>query len=342
MKDGHQKKKPDPIDSVRMLMASERDCDDRYIRQLTATSDSFSISLYMNCQIEYLKKISAENPIIHVDTTYNLSNIFAMVTTLRATHFIEDPIIIGPILLTTRQRQYDFQVLWRNVIMEAPQLAQAKLTFVTDGDQALTNSIREMFPLAHLFRCSLHLRENVKKKASDCNVPPQLIKQISQDVNDMFSFHGFNFYESCRSVFEMWRNSAKIIHASAEMEKFITSYFERKPMHIIYENLHETIKEAGHAEMSLTNNCAESMNAMLKSWCGEKNAIDELCLKLKKGTLMLYEEIERGYIQLSQRYVLKGHYQPLSATEAMSQDIRQFDGPPMTTKERLVSQVSYV
>lgn len=282
------------------------------------------ICLYMNSQMKYLKKIAAGNPLIHVDTTYSLSNMFAMVTTIRATEFVGDPIIIGPILLTTRQRQHDFRVLWHEIAHQVPEVMQANLTFVTDGDQALTKSISEAFPLAHLFRCTLHIRDNVKNKASDCNIAPQLIKQISRDTNNMFSFSGYNFHESCNSVFDSWRNSAQAINCSAQVEKFITSYFQKAVMRVIYENINERVKGAGHEDMSMTNNCAESMNAMLKAWCGTNNTIDELCLKLKKGTSMLYEEMDKGHLQLSQRFILKSKPDTTPAIDAMSKDTTQF------------------
>ena len=88
-KDKHAKSAPDPIDSVRIMMVAERGSDAKFIRRFTITEDSYSIELYTNEQMQFL----VDNPdvTIHVDTTFNLSetptNIFSMVTTLRANQF---------------------------------------------------------------------------------------------------------------------------------------------------------------------------------------------------------------------------------------------------------------
>ena len=49
---------------------------------------------------------------IHVDVTYNLTNMYVLFTTLRALDFEGELLLIGPILLTKRLRNTDLSVLW--------------------------------------------------------------------------------------------------------------------------------------------------------------------------------------------------------------------------------------
>ena len=184
-KDKHAKSAPDPIDSVSIMMVAERGSDAKFIRRFSITDNS--IALYTNEQIQFL----VDNPdvTIHVDTTFNLSEtptiIFSVVTTLRANQFQRDPLLLGPILLTTRQRKKDYVTLWHLICGHDVKISRLKI-FVTDGELALTNSIEECFPEAWLVRCMLHLTDNCRAKARE-SFPEAIVKQIMTYTNQLMA-----------------------------------------------------------------------------------------------------------------------------------------------------------
>ena len=208
-KDKHAKSAPDPIDSVSIMMVAERGSDAKFIRRFTITDDSYSIALYTNEQIQFL----VDNPdvTIHVDTTFNLSEtptyIFSVVTTLRANQFQGDPLLLGPILLTTRQRKKDYVTLWHSICGHDVKISRLKI-FVTDGELALTNSIEEFFPEARLVRCMLHLPVNCLAKARE-SFPEAIVKQIMTYTNQLMASEPATFQNQVDAVMKKIAELAK-------------------------------------------------------------------------------------------------------------------------------------
>ena len=112
----------------------------------TLTDDSYSLALFTDDQLQYV----ADHPdaAVHVDTTFNISkkptNMYALITTIRAWEFKGDPLLLGPILLTTRRRERDYAVLWQEIIGREPSLCKLN-TFVTNGEEAMIKINPGMF-----------------------------------------------------------------------------------------------------------------------------------------------------------------------------------------------------
>ena len=294
--------RPDPIDNVRVLMTSEKGTTERFIRRFTITDDCFSLCLFTNEQLQLLMKNSSAG--IHVDTTFNIANMFALVTTLRAVEYEGDRIVCGPILLTTRQRQRDYCILWQELTAEIPSLAEESLYFVTDGEQALAGSILQQFPNSTLFRCMLHLRDNIKKKAKDFSLSPQLCKMVLQDTSEILNCESSEFSSHVDDELEKWLKESERVQCGTEMEKFI-SYYRRQVLKVLKENLAEHIESAGVGVGRLTNNSSESMNSIIKGWCGTAKTVDEVVKQLKTGILGQQEELVKGKLSLSRKFVKK-------------------------------------
>lgn len=64
---------------------------------------------------------------------------------MRAVDFEGSLQVLGPILLTRRQRARDFSVLWQKMCADRRALRDANLTFVTNGDDGLIQSISDCF-----------------------------------------------------------------------------------------------------------------------------------------------------------------------------------------------------
>ena len=180
------------------LMTGEASSSNKYLRRIITDSDNFCVVLFTDDMIDFILKrcISQQgnSPVspIHVDTTYRLTNMWALVCTMRATDFVGEPLVVGPILLTKRQRSRDFQALWDQLISCELSLQTSRLLFITDGDDALVQSISNCFPYSKLFRCRLHLYGNVERKLKDYNIPATL---IIFDVKNMFKYHFSDYHQ---------------------------------------------------------------------------------------------------------------------------------------------------
>lgn len=61
-----------------------------------------------------------------------------------------------------------------------------------------------------------------------------------------------------------------------------------------------------NSEKLLDNNPSESVNAILKKWCNNRKlTVDTLCQCLKQGVLAQMAELKKGYLSLSQKFMLK-------------------------------------
>lgn len=301
MKYTQHKGKPDPIDAVRILMMSEKGSKERFIRSFAIKDDSFTLCLYTDEQFKLLCNFPEEiaSSVIHVDTTFNLCNMFALVMTLRSNSFLGSPIMLGPILLTDRQRSKDYSILWEDLKQRNLRLGLASLTFVTDGEKAITESLKYAFPHCKLLRCMLHLKENVQRKARELDIPNILINSIKVGTDRLINCKYINFKIQMEENFEHWLAIGKDCHCQDAISKFI-NYYKKIVVPVLMENNTDVIQHDGHL---LTNNASESMNAILKKWRGPtKLSVDELCIRLKEGAMVQNEELRKSERGISRRY----------------------------------------
>ena len=84
---------------------------------------------------------------------------------------------------------------------------------------------------------------------------------------------------------------------------------------------------AGFAPCMFTNNPAESTNAIIKRWTGGKKLkVDELCMVLKEGATAQFEELKRGYIGLSKKYIFKSY---AAKSESTVKVVQKRKGAPL-------------
>lgn len=237
---------------------------------------------------------------IHVDTTYNLSSMFALVTTFRATEFESVPLLIGPILLTKRVRIEDYNTLWQDLCGRDGQLKTVSLTFITDGDDALIGSIRANFVASRMLRCTFHLTDNVRRKLTELNIPESI--NIMADIMKQLLLNSGIFQSSSTKLYAEWNRKARQAGCAKQMERFL-NYYRTMVAPVVLQNMQEN-EQNRDIDSNINNNPAESMNATLKRWVGRKKVdIDELCLALKEGILSQYEELHKGYLGLSHKYL---------------------------------------
>lgn len=293
-----------------MMMAAEtgNSGSPQYIRKVSTSTDNFCIVLYYDKQLDLLLKYcgeaSNERSPIHIDTTFNLTNYYALVTVFRATEFEGSPIVFGPILLTKCLKSDDYRELWDCVLRQKPGFRYEPFLFVTDGETAITNSIRDSFPLSSNFRCMLHLVRNVTDKATKLGVPSQLIKLITQTLAEHTDADPYEYLEEMEEAYRQWETMAARLECSGPLKNFLT-YYKRNVSDVMITNNRIRSYDSDHISTQLlTNNPSESGNAILKNWCnGTKLPLDELVVALREGMQTQFEELKKAEIGISRKYI---------------------------------------
>ena len=293
---------PDPIQTLMTLMCSERGTSEKFIRRLTITEDSYNIVLYTDEQVQYLcNNLKAT---IHVDITFNLSenptNMYGLVTTIRAHQYKGDPLLLGPILLTTKQRSKDYITLWQDMCSNNPKLSGLSV-FVTDGESALMNSIQQTFPDAHLLRCMLHLTDNCKLKAKESQLPEAIVSEV---IRQLMLSTPFSFKEDAEKSAAALQKLASQEKVEKSMEKFL-KYYRRNTLPTIFENLVDNLIGIGVDVLQRTNNPSESMNNKIKKHITSGSKVDKVCQDLKSIALAQNEELRKAAKHMSHQYIQK-------------------------------------
>ena len=219
----------DPHTKINLMMASEVGAagGKEYIRRITTTADNYSICLYSDEMVDYITKRCTSTAIvispIHVDVTYNLTNMYALITTLRAVDFEGEPLLIGPILLTKRLRNTDLSVLWGDLSAKL-KLKMEQLTFITDGDERLIKSICDRFPTSRIFCCVLHLIDNVNRRLSSYSMPKRITTTVINHLKEQLTLPLSDFRERSTEIYTHWESLAKLQNCNKPMQLFKKYY----------------------------------------------------------------------------------------------------------------------
>ena len=184
----------DPHTKINLMMASEVGAagGKEYIRRITTTADNYSICLYSDEMVDYITKRCTSSDIvispIHVDVTYNLTNMYALITTLRAVDFEGEPLLIGPILLTKRLRNTDLSVLLR------------------------------------IFRCVLHLIDNVNRRLLSYSMPKRITTTVINHLKEQLTLPLSDFRERSTEMYTHWESLAKLQNCNKPMQLFKKYY----------------------------------------------------------------------------------------------------------------------
>ena len=223
--------------------------------------------LFWNLQFDFIKRHcgkTANKSLIHVDTTYNLTNGYAVDCTLRAVDFEGHPLILGPIIITKRQRECDLTVLWLTIIKANPKLRDINLVVATDGDESIVNSIRNTFHSVTLFRCRLHvLKMGGTVQFNNSVITRSFQQQIqAETVQELLEVNERNYSD--------WRKSVSKCSITTRTTENLIKYFQRSIYPVLRSNIIQITQAAGMLHTLYDNNSSESVNAVVKGWCGNQ------------------------------------------------------------------------
>lgn len=298
------------VDSYKELMAmmAKQEASKAFVRSIVKTEDNLAVCLFTDDQLSLLEKYCSDrsnrcSP-IHVDLTFKLTDMYALIFTMRATDCEGDPILLGPVLLTQRCRERDYSILCDQILQKRPQLAHTHLVFVTDGEEGIIKSLQK-FQCATLFRCIEHLKDNVNDNGVKHGLSPGMLTIIKRDmVEKQIYFAESSFQRESSKLYDDWLSTAQYNYCDQQMQNFIKYYKERVEK-VLMKNIISQIKQAGFLK-PFDNNAAESLNAKLKNFLNyEKHQIHELVDELEKFVAMQADELCKKDGNLSHQYILR-------------------------------------
>lgn len=110
---------------------------------------------------------TSESPsVLSLDRTFNLGNVFVMVTSYKHKGLLHKgsnghPILFGPVMLHGTSTFEIYSKFMDNLATEFGSNKQPKLVIGSDDEAALRRAIRETFPNSYIILCMRHLRNNV-------------------------------------------------------------------------------------------------------------------------------------------------------------------------------------
>ena len=123
--------------------------------------------------------------VLNVDLTFNLGAFYVTPTTyhnlLVETENGNNPILLGPVLNHQTKTFRPFHYFASTMIRLNPQLVNLK-AYGTDGESELIKAFHLCFPKAVHLRCTNHLRQNIKEKLRELNLPQSVSKEILADL----------------------------------------------------------------------------------------------------------------------------------------------------------------
>lgn len=296
----------DSIWSTLMMQTAETD-KDCYIQRFLSTSNNKSITLYYQDQMDFLRGKFFDNTtvspvVIYIDCTYNLTDYYALVTSVRCDLFVGDPLVIGPILLTKRRQAADYLELFREISRHVGE-DHGVMFAVTDGEDGIIKALESAMPGLTLLRCGLHLSDNVVRKAREMVIPETIVDQIRKCHKQQFEYSQTTFDDQIAQDYDRWSIIAAEKGCVLTMQRFI-SYYKKKIAPVVAQNLQSLHLNHG-VVTPISNQPAESVNSMIKRCTGEKNKVDSLIGLLKEHMACQSYELKRGFSGLSQKFILR-------------------------------------
>ena len=234
--------------------------------------------------LEVLLKVSSHPVILHYDTVFNMGDFYLSTLVCRNSIFQKDPITPVAFFIHSRRLKEDHLLFMKSLRHSLPLLASKRLLIVTDREFDFSG----VFPLCLNAFCWNHLERDLHFYLKNANCKPS---EISFYAN---AFKALMIEESEEDF-----NTAWISVKNTFTNSTVLQYFEQKLLPAFKE--HSSIwklRDMGvsNPENGLTNNPAESMNAVLHNLQGWKQVpLDVICVSLFHLSCYYQRETIRAY-----------------------------------------------
>lgn len=318
-----KKTNEDPYKSLLMMMQGDQ--GQHFIRSIQHTHDNLTVCLFTDHQIDLMEQYCTNtgdkySP-VHVDTTFKLTNMYALIFTIRAVDCEGDPILLGPVLLTQRRREVHYRVLADEIIKHRPSLKHLPLLFITDGEDAIINSL-STFEGRTMFRCINHLKDNIKDQCYKFSINKEIENMIIKDIDILLLEHTDCFKVLAEKTYQKWLTAADATGCSKKMKMFI-QYHRAHIEDVVAKNNIRHLSVCGFHK-PFDNNVSESLNAKLKNFLQKTSlAVHVLVDELQQFTMHQSEELKKMENNLSQQYINRYRSLPKSNEEGNDDNLLQ-------------------
>ena len=190
--------KNDVLAHVMKMCKDTYGADTEFIRAVEAAPEPMCV-LATNQQLVDTERFCTgeQSSILSVDPTFNLGPFSVTPMTYQnllteTTRNKNHPILLGPILIHQTKTLRPFHYFASTLISLNPNLTGLK-AYGTDGEPELIKAFKICFPSAIHLRCTNHLRQNIKDKLREFNIPQHISKEILADI---FGLRNATHFES--------------------------------------------------------------------------------------------------------------------------------------------------
>ena len=249
-----------------------------------------SVILFTEDQFVDMISCTADlNSVLSIDRTFNLGTCFLTAICfknkkVKTRSSGSNPVFLGPCFLHKFAKEEDYNHFFSFLRLKICSMYKAfnfsKLSFITDGEQAMINSIYSCFPESSKLRCSIHIEKNIifnlrkyKMAYSNKIALKRKLKRL------MFSENLFKFADIKQDILKVTMDDSTARYVNNVMEEIFQ--FVSKPMWEL-----KLVKP-------LTTNQSESMNHVIKNYVSwEKTNISELINNIKSIIKFQYDNLE--------------------------------------------------
>ena len=272
-----------------------------------------NIQMFNEMVTVLFKKKYSHIPIpVHVDTTFKLGDFWVTPVSFRMKFLVGDPIEPLAYFLHQSREQVAHEDFFTVLVRKIPKLNHKRVTFVSDREKAVTNSISLKAPLAALLYCWNHAKGDGENWLVEAGLDKESISGYKKSIESLLlSDSEEDFISRCETM----KKNDWDPKFTQYFEKYLKSDFENHLCKyvVVGRNLYSSLS-------GITNNPAESMNNVLKYPNGFKELITDersiclmnskkngdTCAKFLAHVLFTNEELASGTATVIHRVDLGG------------------------------------
>ncbi|XP_066288417.1 uncharacterized protein [Branchiostoma lanceolatum] len=296
----------DPVYRALSFMQEEGP-EDRFFQNIIKSPCSSIQILYNARQINDISTFcTIENPaILGADITFKCGPFWVLATSYTHSNLLVkgtnvSPTMIGPMALVQDKNKESYLPLFQKIVSEKPELRNTLRAFGTDGETNLIESLKDTFPNAKGYRCTIHLWKNIKNKCQTFGITPPKCSQIVDELKYLClnTEHFENDYAILKDNWIKLADSSQ----KAPMTKLL-KYLEKNIVPVLKDNVLVTNNKNHYL---YTQNACESLNAMLKRWASFRSQqIDTFIKDIKDFVLWQEENAVQAYLGMSAEWEVR-------------------------------------
>ncbi|GAU89596.1 hypothetical protein RvY_02130 [Ramazzottius varieornatus] len=190
----------------------------------------------------------------------------------RSANIGDHPVMLGAIFIHQDKSRATYWQMAASLKKHCPELVDLKV-YGTDGDPALYQPFKDLFPAANHLLCDIHMRDNIEKKLRALGEKPDVSMQVIQDIfgkkqgtdktAGLVDCAGGDFQTAAGALYEKW---TAIMEEGADF----VSYFKEKKEHLIQNCMSLSTRIACQLNLDVyTQNANECMNSVTKRQTGK-------------------------------------------------------------------------